>query len=141
MPNPVAVNDLSPISGSLQTSRICYGVETAGNDYGQDWNTSVDLTGGNITGTTTIFRSSFVYDNLNAMIVGDNGFIFYTNNGGVNWTQLTGIGSNNYTSIYITNYSGNIYVFLGFSNSFLYFQFNFLPSSPTTTIINSSYNI
>ena len=38
MPNPVAVNDLSPISGSLQTSRISYGVETAGKDYGQDYN-------------------------------------------------------------------------------------------------------
>jgi hypothetical protein len=38
MPNPVAVNDLSPISGSLQTSRVSYGVETAGKDYGQDYN-------------------------------------------------------------------------------------------------------
>jgi len=38
MPNPVAVNDLSPISGSLQTSRISYAVETAGKDYGQDYN-------------------------------------------------------------------------------------------------------
>ena len=38
MPNPVAVNDLSPISGSLQTSRISYGVETAGKDYGQAYN-------------------------------------------------------------------------------------------------------
>jgi len=38
MPNPVAVNDLSPISGSLQTSRISYAVETAGKDYGQDHN-------------------------------------------------------------------------------------------------------
>ena len=38
MPNPVAVNDLSPISGSLQTSRISYAVETAGKDYGQAYN-------------------------------------------------------------------------------------------------------
>jgi hypothetical protein len=38
MPNPVAVNDLSPISGSLQTSRISYAVETAGKNYGQDYN-------------------------------------------------------------------------------------------------------
>jgi len=38
MPNPVAVNDLSPISGSLQTSRISYAVDTAGKDYGQDYN-------------------------------------------------------------------------------------------------------
>ena len=38
MPNPVAVNDLSPISGSLQTSRISYGVETAGKNYGQAYN-------------------------------------------------------------------------------------------------------
>jgi hypothetical protein len=38
MPNPVAVNDLSPISGSLQTSRISYAVETADKDYGQDYN-------------------------------------------------------------------------------------------------------
>jgi hypothetical protein len=38
MPNPVAVNDLSPISGSLQTSRVSYGVETAGKNYGQDYN-------------------------------------------------------------------------------------------------------
>jgi len=38
MPNPVAVNDLSPISGSLQTSRISYAVEIAGKDYGQDYN-------------------------------------------------------------------------------------------------------
>jgi len=38
MPNPVAVNDLQPISGSLQTSRISYGVETAGKNYGQDYN-------------------------------------------------------------------------------------------------------
>ena len=40
MPNPVAVNDLSPISGSLQTSRISYGVETAGKNYGQAYNSS-----------------------------------------------------------------------------------------------------
>ena len=40
MPNPVAVNDLSPISGSLQTSRISYAVETAGKDYGQDYNST-----------------------------------------------------------------------------------------------------
>jgi hypothetical protein len=38
MPNPVAVNDLSPISGSLQTSRISYAVETAGKNYGQAYN-------------------------------------------------------------------------------------------------------
>jgi hypothetical protein len=40
MPNPVAANDLSPISGSLQTSRISYGVETAGKNYGQNYNSS-----------------------------------------------------------------------------------------------------
>jgi hypothetical protein len=40
MPNPVAVNDLSPISGSLQTSRISYGVETAGKNYGQNYNSA-----------------------------------------------------------------------------------------------------
>jgi hypothetical protein len=40
MPNPVAVNDLSPVSGSLQTSRISYGVETAGKNYGQNYNSS-----------------------------------------------------------------------------------------------------
>lgn len=38
MPNPVAANDLNPISGSLQTSRISYGVETAGKNYGQNYN-------------------------------------------------------------------------------------------------------
>ena len=40
MPNPVAVNDLSPISGSLQTSRISYAVETAGKNYGQNYNST-----------------------------------------------------------------------------------------------------
>jgi hypothetical protein len=40
MPNPVAANDLSPISGSLQTSRISYGVETAGKNYGQNYNST-----------------------------------------------------------------------------------------------------
>lgn len=40
MPNPVAANDLQPISGSLQTSRISYGVETAGKNYGQNYNGS-----------------------------------------------------------------------------------------------------
>ena len=40
MPNPVAVNDLSPISGSLQTSRVSYGVETAGKNYGQNYNST-----------------------------------------------------------------------------------------------------
>jgi hypothetical protein len=38
MPNPVASNDYIPISGSLQTSRISYAVETAGKNYGQDYN-------------------------------------------------------------------------------------------------------
>lgn len=38
MPNPVAANDLQPISGSLQTSRISYAVDTAGKNYGQDYN-------------------------------------------------------------------------------------------------------
>jgi hypothetical protein len=40
MPNPVAANDLQPISGSLQTSRISYGVETAGKNYGQNYNST-----------------------------------------------------------------------------------------------------
>jgi len=40
MPNPVAANDLSPISGSLQTSRVSYGVETAGKNYGQNYNST-----------------------------------------------------------------------------------------------------
>ena len=40
MSNPVAANDLSPISGSLQTSRISYGVETAGKNYGQNYNST-----------------------------------------------------------------------------------------------------
>jgi hypothetical protein len=40
MPNPVTVNDSSPISGSLQTSRVSYGVETAGKNYGQNYNSS-----------------------------------------------------------------------------------------------------
>lgn len=40
MPNPVAVNDYNLISGSLQTSRISYGVETAGKNYGQNFNSS-----------------------------------------------------------------------------------------------------
>jgi len=38
MPNPVAVNDLTPISGSLQTSRISYGVDLKGKNYGQNYN-------------------------------------------------------------------------------------------------------
>jgi hypothetical protein len=38
MPNPVAANDLQPISGSLQTSRVSYGVETADKNYGQNYN-------------------------------------------------------------------------------------------------------
>jgi hypothetical protein len=38
MPNPVAANDYNPISGSLQTSRISYAVETSGKNYGQDYN-------------------------------------------------------------------------------------------------------
>jgi len=40
MPNPVAANDLQPISGSLQTSRVSYGVETAGKNYGQNYNST-----------------------------------------------------------------------------------------------------
>jgi hypothetical protein len=40
MPNPVAVNDLQPISGSLQTSRISYAVEIADKNYGQDYNST-----------------------------------------------------------------------------------------------------
>ena len=40
MPNPVAVNDLQPISGSLQTSRVSYGVETADKNYGQNYNST-----------------------------------------------------------------------------------------------------
>jgi len=40
MPNPVAANDLQPISGSLQTSRVSYGVETAGKNYGQNYNSA-----------------------------------------------------------------------------------------------------
>jgi hypothetical protein len=31
-------NDLQPISGSLQTSRVSYGVETADKNYGQNYN-------------------------------------------------------------------------------------------------------
>ena len=38
MPSPVAANDLYPISGSVQTSRISYAVEPAGKDYGQNYN-------------------------------------------------------------------------------------------------------
>jgi hypothetical protein len=38
MPNPVAANDLNPISGSIQTSRVSYGVDTAGKNYGQNYN-------------------------------------------------------------------------------------------------------
>lgn len=37
MPAPVTVNDLSPISGSVQTSRISYGVEPDGKNYGQNY--------------------------------------------------------------------------------------------------------
>lgn len=38
MPNPVAANDLAPISGSLQTSRISYGIDLKGKNYGQNYN-------------------------------------------------------------------------------------------------------
>lgn len=38
MPNPVAANDLAPISGSLQTSRVSYGVDLKGKNYGQNYN-------------------------------------------------------------------------------------------------------
>ena len=38
MPNPVAANDSTPISGSLQTSRISYGVDLIGKNYGQNYN-------------------------------------------------------------------------------------------------------
>ena len=38
MPNPVAANNSTPISGSLQTSRISYGVDLIGKNYGQNYN-------------------------------------------------------------------------------------------------------
>ena len=37
MSTPVTVNDLTPISGSVQTSRISYAVEPAGKNYGQNY--------------------------------------------------------------------------------------------------------
>ena len=40
MPSPVAANDLVPISGSVQTSRISYAVEPAGKNYGQNYNST-----------------------------------------------------------------------------------------------------
>ena len=56
MPNPVAVNDLSPISGSLQTSRISYAVETAGKNYGK---TTTALPGIQIFHKTEVSIQSF----------------------------------------------------------------------------------
>lgn len=73
MPSPVAANDLSPISGSVQTSRISYAIEPAGKNYGQNYN-------------STTWYSDIPNDSTRYTIVSDN----YTANYYVSRSQAGG---------------------------------------------------
>jgi hypothetical protein len=71
MPNPVAANDYNPISGSLQTSRISYAVDTAGKDYGQDfngttWYSDIPQNGSQYTIITDNYTANYYVSRSNA---------------------------------------------------------------------------
>jgi predicted acyltransferase (DUF342 family) len=73
-------------------------------DGGQNWNTSLDLSGSFPEEALSIWKDVFVFDNSLGFIVSDNGSapIYYTTNSGVSWYPISGI-EQSINSIYVSN--------------------------------------
>ena len=75
------------------------------NNGGKTWNqyNLIDNTS-NLNDIQIRFNAVYVHDSLHAIIGGDNGFMYFTNNGGSQWFSIVGSGTNaNITSIIYTN--------------------------------------
>jgi len=87
-------------------------------DGGQNWNTSLDLSGSFPELVLSIWKDVFVFDNSLAFIVNDNESapIYYTTNSGVNWYAISGI-EQSIKSIYV---SSTKRVFVALENRSIY---------------------
>ena len=99
------------------------------NDGGQSWKQSrVDPISELVTGnyndsyeyTIHTNKSIYTYDTSFSILIANEGFMWYTINGGVNWSQFTLSipNSYNFTSVFIDS----SYVFAATDNSLCYFQ-------------------
>ncbi len=78
------------------------------NDGGNMWNVSTNLNDTTIVDTLTIFKDVYVYDNILSIIVGQNGVVEYSINGGRNWSAIGGFSSD-LLSVYISS-SRRVYI-------------------------------
>jgi UDP-3-O-[3-hydroxymyristoyl] glucosamine N-acyltransferase len=122
------------------------------NDGGETWNSSniADFfTDGHATDFETsnhVLYSGYVYDQSYSIVGGDSNYLFYSNDGGVSWNNITGITSETedsniinglYTYSLASNYKRNI---LSYSDSLKYFDVSF--TEYDTNMTNSqAYNI
>jgi hypothetical protein len=101
------------------------------NDGGQSWKQSLvnPLLGynGDDIGefVSNLYESSihtntsvYTYDNSFSILVANGGFMWYTINGGLNWSQYLGIPNYNFTSVFVDS----SYVFAASDNSLCYFN-------------------
>jgi photosystem II stability/assembly factor-like uncharacterized protein len=86
------------------------------------------------------FTSCYVYDSTRSIIIGDSGFVFYSTNSGLTWSQISLGTSDNFNDIYISQ-SGTYNGFVVYNGGYNYFTMNFSGSPSTTTVSQPGFNI
>jgi hypothetical protein len=109
---------------------------------GVSWN----LSSPSITTVSNIsqFRSCYVYDASNSIIVADNATAFYSNTSGSSWNQISisaPAADTSFNDVYISK-TGTYNGFVVYENGYTYFTMNFTTGPSNATIVSQAgFNI
>jgi hypothetical protein len=107
------------------------------NDGGNIWNTSYDLIGDNIEDQLNVIRDVYVADDRLSVLVGDNGNVRFSVNGGKDWYSIIlNIinGNNNFKYVYVSNTNR---IFISTENVVYWFDTQNIYNSNTGLFISS----
>ena len=130
----VAVGTPITISARPYKQRILYT-----NDGGNIWNTSIGLDGDTIEIELNFIRDVYVVDDRLAVLVGDNGNVQFTLNGGKDWDPIiiNIQADNNFKSVYVSNTNR---IFISTANVVYWFDTqNIYNTPPNTGIVYDTY--
>jgi predicted acyltransferase (DUF342 family) len=130
----VAVGTPITISARPYKQRILYT-----NDGGNIWNTSIGLDGDTIEIELNFIRDVYVVDDRLAVLVGDNGNVQFTLNGGKDWDPIiiNIQADNNFKSVYVSKTNR---IFISTANVVYWFDTqNIYNTPPNTGIVYDTY--
>ena len=130
----VAIGTPTTIAERPYRQRILYT-----NDGGNTWNTSYDLSGDTIEGVVNFIRDVYVVDDRLSVLVGDNGNVRFSVNGGKKWYTIFIIleTGNNFKSVYVSNTNR---IFISTANVVYWFDTQDIYNSVTGFLYNDYTN-